>query len=174
MLKNEIDLLTPSIKNDSQLDKNKKMKINNLINVIESPNNNNNYEEQNINDQIQKASDLNVQTNNEIETICKEYLNKENEKNELIKLLESQINQKGSNQANQIIQRQPQIMGINSINELTLNDEIEKLDNINYNNNQELLNMNPNINDINYMNNYDGIPLIENVTKYIVTNAEMK
>ena len=162
MLKNEIDLLTTSIKNDSQLDKNKKMKINNLINVIESPNNNNNYEEQNINDQIQKASDLNVQKYNEIETICKEYLNKENEKNELIKLLESQINQKGSNQLNQIIQRQPQIMGINSINELTLNDEIEKLDNINYNNNQELLNMNPNINDINYMNNYDGIPLIEN------------
>ena len=68
---------------------------------------------------------MNVQKNNEIETICKEYLNKENEKNELIKLLESQINQKGSNQLNQIIQRQPQIMGINSINELTLNDEIE-------------------------------------------------
>ena len=162
MLKNEIDLLTTSIKNDSQLDKNKKMKINNLINVIESPNNNNNYEEQNINDQIQKASELNVQKYNEIETICKEYLNKENEKNELIKLLESQINHKGSNQLNQIIQRQPQITGINSINELTLNDEIEKLDNINYNNNKELLNMNPNINDINYMNNYDGIPLIEN------------
>ena len=75
---------------------------------------------------------MNVQKNNEIETICKEYLNKENEKNELIKLLESQINQKGSNQLNQIIQRQPQIMGINSINELTLNDEIEKLDNIKY------------------------------------------
>ena len=163
MLKNEIDFLTNSIKSDNQLDENKKMKINNLINEIESSNIINNLDEQNINEQIKKSSELNLQKNNEIAKMCKEYLKIETEKDKLINDLESKINQGYMNQtnhANQVKQESFNQKALCSINELTLNDDI------NNNIDQQLLNINPNINnneinDMNDMNNYDEIPLLD-------------